>query len=78
MNPNMFSGLKITSLLNGANRVLNFANQAIPLYKNLKPFIDNSKSIMSILNIMNAKDIKEDKKEEIKKESVDGLPTFFQ
>lgn len=45
-NPlNIFSKLKLSSILNGTQKALNFANQAIPLYKEVKPIINNVKTL---------------------------------
>lgn len=44
---NSFSLLKI---VNGFSRTLNIANQIIPLYKQVKPLIQNSNKLFSNIN----------------------------
>lgn len=46
MNNNSFSLLKIVG---GLSRTLNIANQMIPLYKQVKPLIQNSSKVLSNL-----------------------------
>ena len=40
--------IKWSSIFSGTQKVLNFANQAIPLYYNVKPIIKNLKTITKI------------------------------
>ena len=44
------SGATISGFLNGTQRVLNFANQAIPLVKQVKPMIGNAKTMFKVMN----------------------------
>lgn len=48
----LFGGSKLTlgGFLNGTQRVLNFANQAIPLVKQVKPMIGNAKTMFKVMN----------------------------
>ena len=85
---NILKGLNISNVLGGLNKGLNFAQQAIPLYKKIKPILSNSKSLISMLDIINTPDNKNDNnKEKIKEienkktsnnQINDTLPVFFQ
>ena len=86
---NLLSGLSLTKVLGGINKGLNFASQAIPLYKQIKPILSNSKSLINMLDIINTPDnsnnnnnnnneINNVKTNENKKTSNDTLPVFFQ
>ena len=44
------SGITIGKVLNGTQRVLNFANQAIPLVKQVRPMIGNAKTMFKVMN----------------------------
>ena len=44
------SGITLGGILNGTQRVLNFANQAIPLVKQVKPMIGNAKTMFKVMN----------------------------
>lgn len=44
------SGITLGSILNGTQRALNFANQAIPLVKQVKPVIGNAKTMFKVMN----------------------------
>lgn len=46
----IFGGLSFGKILNGTERALNFANQAIPLVKQVKPIIGNAKTMFKIMN----------------------------
>ena len=46
----MFCNLSFGRILNGTERALNFANQAIPLIKQVKPIIGNAKTMFKIMN----------------------------
>ena len=48
----MFGGNRITlgGILNGTQRVLSFANQAIPLVKEVRPMIGNAKTMFKVMN----------------------------
>ena len=48
----LLGGSKITlgGFLNGTQRVLNFANQAIPLVKQVRPMIGNAKTMFKVMN----------------------------
>ena len=44
------SGVTIGNILNGTQRALNFANQAIPLVKQVRPMIGNAKTMFRVMN----------------------------
>lgn len=48
----LFGGNSITlgGILNGTQRALNFANQAIPLVKQVRPMIGNAKTMFKVMN----------------------------
>ena len=43
-------GINLGSILNGTQRALNFANQAIPLVKQVRPMIGNAKTMFRVMN----------------------------
>lgn len=44
------TGITISNFLNGTQRVLNIANQTIPLVKQVKPIIGNAKTMFKVMN----------------------------
>lgn len=44
------TGITLSGILNGTQRALNFANQAIPLVKQVKPMIGNAKTMFKVMN----------------------------
>ena len=44
------SGITLGGILNGTQRALNFANQAIPLVKQVRPMIGNAKTMFKVMN----------------------------
>ena len=44
------SGISIGRILNGTQKALNFANQAIPLVKQVRPMIGNAKTMFRVMN----------------------------
>ena len=81
----ILKGINLSSILGGLNKGLNFAQQAIPLYKKIKPILSNSKNIINMLDIINTPDIKKDNNKEINEidnkkisnDINDTLPIFF-
>ena len=83
-------GTSIGSFINGTQKVLNIANQTIPLVKQVRPMIGNAKTVFKVMNEFkkvnietnsNSSITKENKSEEIKninvlEENISG-PTFF-
>ena len=46
----LFGGISFGRILSGTERALNFANQAIPLVKQVKPIIGNAKTMFKVMN----------------------------
>ena len=44
------TGVSISNFLNGTQRVLNIANQTIPLVKQVKPMLGNAKTMFRVMN----------------------------
>lgn len=44
------TGITLGNILNGTQRALNFANQAIPLVKQVRPMIGNAKTMFKVMN----------------------------
>lgn len=44
------TGVSIGNFLNGTQKVLNIANQTIPLVKQIKPIIGNAKTMFRVMN----------------------------
>ena len=44
------NGVTLGGILNGTQRALNFANQAIPLVKQVRPMIGNAKTMFKVMN----------------------------
>lgn len=44
------NGITLGGIINGTQRALNFANQAIPLVKQVKPIIGNAKTMFKVMN----------------------------
>ena len=51
------TGISIGNFLNGTQKVLNIANQTIPLVKQVKPVIGNAKTMFKIMNEFKKTDI---------------------
>ena len=44
------AGVSIGNFLNGTQKVLNIANQTIPLVKQVRPIIGNAKTVFKVMN----------------------------
>ena len=44
------TGLSLSRIFNGTQKALNFANQAIPFVKQVKPMIGNAKTMFRVMN----------------------------
>lgn len=86
----LFGGRNINfaSILSGTGKVVNFANQAIPLVKQINPVIKNAKTMFKVMNEFkkmdtpvetnnNRTETKEEKKEVVITTSNNEGPTFF-
>lgn len=89
---NIINSLSFTKILGGISKTLGIVNQAIPIYKEMKPMIGNARKIISIVkefgntNITETKKIKNSTNNKIididAKEKIDNYnqsnPVFFQ
>lgn len=83
------TGISISNFFNGTQKVLNIANQTIPLIKQAKPMITNAKTMFKVMNefkrVEKPKEINTiNKKNEnniinnkINNSIMEGGPTFF-
>ncbi len=55
--PSLLGRFNLSSLINGANRTLNFINQTIPLAKQISPMMKNAKTMFKIMNEFKKTDI---------------------
>lgn len=76
--------LNLSSILSGTGKVVNFANQAIPLVKQIGPVVQNAKTMFRIMNEFKkidipseTKDTEIEKKEAVYTTSNNVGPTFF-
>lgn len=46
----LFSGINFSSILSGTQKTLNFANQALPLVKQISPMMKNAKTMFRVMN----------------------------
>ena len=53
----IFSKLKLTSIINGTSKFLNFANQTIPIFRQVTPVMKNAKTMFKLLNEFKKNDI---------------------
>ena len=63
MYPGNFNGLTFCKIIGGISKTLNIVNQAIPLYKQVRPLINNASSILSIFKEFNKPDTVTNSKE---------------
>ncbi len=47
---NLFKGINFSSILSGTQKALNFANQDIPVVKEISPMIKNAKTMFKVMN----------------------------
>ncbi|MBR4693270.1 MAG: hypothetical protein IKQ06_05025 [Bacilli bacterium] len=52
----LIKGFDYAGFLDGASKTLNLVNQAIPIYNQVRPMIDNFHVLKNITSIMNEKD----------------------
>ena len=45
MNFNFLNGLNLSSMLNGFSKTLNVVKKSIPIYKEVRPYINKEKSL---------------------------------
>lgn len=67
----LLKNIKWGTILDGTSKTLNVINQAIPVVYQVKPIIDNAKTIFKVANIINTE-------EPIKKEEkTNNSPIFY-
>ena len=85
--PNISNTITLSSVLGNISKGLGILNQAIPLYKEIKPMIESSKKVMRVLqelkinNPSNNKttiDIEENTNKKIVNYESQSTPVFFQ
>ena len=59
---NVTNGLTLAKVLGGISRGLSIANQAIPLYQQVKPMIKSARKVISVLGELNKTSNVSDKK----------------
>ncbi|HPE14724.1 MAG TPA: hypothetical protein PLT65_02680 [Bacilli bacterium] len=77
--------LSFGSILNGASKTLNFVNQAIPVYYQIKPMWNNAKTMFKVARAVNDSNTetvtinKTTKNEQSNKNNIENSnnPTFF-
>ena len=74
---NLFKGFSFSSLLSGTGKFLNVVNQAIPVFKEIRPMIKNTKTMFRVMNEFKKEDTPNVK--QIAKETTqyNNGPTFF-
>ena len=88
------NGLNWSTILSNTQKALNIVNQTIPVVKQMKPVMNNAKTMFKIMNEFkkvetpqqNIKETKKDPKKEKKQEKANNIktnktynnPTFFQ
>lgn len=65
-------GFSFSSLLNGAQRTLNFVNQAIPVVKQVSPMMKNAKTMFRVMNEFKKVDTKDVKPQPTRQQSSNG------
>ena len=83
----LFSKFSFSGFLSGASKTLNVVNQAIPIYYQVKPMINNAKTMFKVMNIVKTPDnkdnINKNKNKTVIKNTVkqnynyENNPTFF-
>lgn len=65
------TGVTISNFLNGTQRVLNIANQTIPIVKQVKPMIGNAKTMFRVMN-----EFKKVEKPTIANDNLENIPNI--
>ena len=56
----LFGGINFSSILNGTQKTLNIVNQAIPLAYQVKPIINNAKTVFRVMGAVRDDDTKKE------------------
>lgn len=75
---NLFRGISFSNILNGAQRTLNIVNQAIPVVKEIRPMIKNTKTMFRLMNEFKKEDNTTNTVKKNDEPSYNNGPTFFQ
>lgn len=73
----MNNSLSLIKIINGLSKTLTIANKVIPLYKEVKPYINKTNTFLSNINRPKPQTNNIIKKQPVNKEN-NNLPTFFQ
>lgn len=46
----IFGNIKLSSILSGTNKALNFVNQTIPVIKQISPMVKNARTMFNVIN----------------------------
>jgi hypothetical protein len=67
----------LQTVLNGISKTLNIANQAIPIYKQVKPTINKSKQILKTIGTITTNKKTYSELSIKKEDKYNNLPSFF-
>lgn len=73
----MNNSLSLIKIINGLSKTLTIANKVIPLYKEVKPYINKTNTFLSNINKPKQKNNNIPKQQPIQNNNT-NLPTFFQ
>lgn len=73
----MNNSLSLIKIINGLSKTLTIANKVIPLYKEVKPYINKTNTFLSNINKPKQKNNNISKQQPIQNNNT-NLPTFFQ
>lgn len=73
----MNNSLSLIKIINGLSKTLTIANKVIPLYKEVKPYINKTNTFLSNINKPKQKNNNIPKQQPIQHNNT-NLPTFFQ
>jgi hypothetical protein len=73
----MNNSLSLIKIINGLSKTLTIANKVIPLYKEVKPYINKTNTFLSNINKPKQKNTNVTN-EQPAQNKTNNLPTFFQ
>ena len=81
IKPSLLTSLKEINwqlILDGTQKTLGIINQAIPVFYQLKPMVNNAKTLLNIVNaVNNNEDKKESQKKELPSTQSNSSPIFY-
>lgn len=81
IKPSLLTSLKEINwqlILDGTQKTLGIINQAIPVFYQLKPMVNNAKTLLNIVNaVNNNEDKKEVQKKELPSTQSNSSPIFY-